>query len=130
MPGRRFDHIDLRVPSLVEALPFYEKFLPALGFTRISGKDNWRTFSGAEPDPTEFIWLVESPSHQPSETRVAMWAESRAEVDRVAGIVSEAGGRVLEGPELCKDYGPFYYAFFFQDPCGNRWEICCRKAEG
>ncbi len=130
MNSRRFDHIDLRVRSLEKALPFYEKFLPALGFSRLSSGDGWRTFSLAEPDPTEFIWLVEAPSHQPNETRIAMWADSREEVDRVARIVDQAGGRVLEGPELCADYSANYYACFFQDPCGNRWEICCRRAVG
>ncbi len=129
MNSRRFDHIDLRVFSLEEALPFYEKFLPALGFSRTSGSDDWRTFSLDAPDPTEFIWIVEERAHKPSENRVAMWADSRAEVDRVAKIVADAGGQVLEGPELCEDYGPNYYGFFFQDPCGNRWEICCRQVE-
>ena len=129
MNSRRFDHFDLRVTSLEQALPFYEKFLPALGFSHGRGEDDWRTFSLDEPDPTEFVWLVELPSHRPNENRIAMWADSRAEVDRLAQVVAEAGGRVLEGPELCEDYGPCYYAFFFQDPCGNRWEICCRKAD-
>lgn len=116
--------------SLAEALPFYEKFLPAAGFTRQSGEDDWRTFSAAASDPVEFVWLVEARSHQPSENRVALRAASRAEVDRLAQVVADAGGRVLEGPELCVDYSPHYYAFFFQDPCGNRWEICCRRADG
>ncbi len=126
MSARHFDHLDLRVTSLAETLPFYEKFLPAVGFSRQSGEGGWRTFALAAPDPVEFVWIVEEPSHQPSETRVALWAETREEVDRLAKIVAEAGGRVLEGPELCADYGPNYYGFFFQDPCGNRWEICCR----
>ena len=129
MNSRRFDHIDLRVSSLKEALPFYEVLLPALGFSRTRGRGGRRTFSLAAPDPTEFIWLVEERLHKPSKTRIAFWADGRKEVDRVAEIVAEAGGRVLEGPELCKDYGPNYYAFFFQDPCGNRWEICCRGAK-
>lgn len=126
--SRRFDHIDLRVTSLAEALPFFEKFLPALGFARISGEGDWRTFSLVEPDPTEFIWIVEAPEHRPNENRIALWADSREEVNRVAKIVADAGGRVLEGPELCVDYSPDYYAFFFEDPCGNRWEVCCRGA--
>jgi catechol 2,3-dioxygenase-like lactoylglutathione lyase family enzyme len=129
MKIRRFDHIDLRVTSFAEALPFYEKFLPALGFSRQSSGEGWKTFSLAEPDPVEFIWLVEAPSHRPNETRIALWADSREEVDRMARVVEQAGGLTLEGPELCEDYSPNYYAFFFQDPCGNRWEICCRKAQ-
>lgn len=30
----KFSHIDLRVNNLESAMPFYEKLLPALGFTR------------------------------------------------------------------------------------------------
>ena len=34
----------------------------------------------------------------------------------------------LEGPEVCADYSPGYYAFFFEDPDGNKLEICCRES--
>ena len=97
MNSRGFDHIDLRVRSLEEAVPFYEKFLPALGFSRLSRGDGWRTFSLAQPDPTEFIWLVEAPSHQPNETRIAMWVDSRAEVDRVAELSSRPADGCWKG---------------------------------
>jgi catechol 2,3-dioxygenase-like lactoylglutathione lyase family enzyme len=49
-------------------------------------------------------------------------------VDRVAKLVREAGGEALEGPEVCADYSPGYYAFFFEDPDGNKLEICCRES--
>jgi catechol 2,3-dioxygenase-like lactoylglutathione lyase family enzyme len=42
--------------------------------------------------------------------------------------VRQAGGKNLEGPEICVDYSPGYYAFFFEDPDGNKLEICCRKS--
>ena len=35
--------------------------------------------------------------------------------------------KILKGPEICKDYSPGYYAFFFEDPDGNKLEICCRE---
>lgn len=69
----------------------------------MSGKDDWRTFSRETPDPRRFIWLVESPAHVPNENRVPLWAETRADVDRVAKIVDAADGQVLQLPELCRE---------------------------
>ena len=60
-------------------------------------------------------------------TRIAFWADTREEVDRIAELVRQAGGKNLEGPEICVDYTPGYYAFFFEDPDGNKLEVCCRE---
>jgi predicted lactoylglutathione lyase len=48
-------------------------------------------------------------------------------VDRLAKSVRKAGGKALEGPEICSEYSAEYYAFFFEDPDGNKLEICCRE---
>ena len=53
-------------------------------------------------------------------------AMTREQVDHVAQVVREAGGRNLEGPQIWPEYSPGYYAFFFEDPDGNKLEICCR----
>ena len=50
-----------------------------------------------------------------------------SEVDRLAEIVVRAGARNVEGPGY--DEGPGYYAVFFEDPSGNRLEICHRTEE-
>ena len=60
--------------------------------------------------------------------RIAFWAESRAAVDKVAEVVRKAGGKNMEGPELCVEYSPGYYAVFFEDPDGNKLEVCCRES--
>lgn len=116
------DHIDLRVPNLSAARPFYTVLLPALGFTRDVSDDIWFQF---EAKSREFFGITESPRHVPNETRIAFWAQSTAEVDRLADVVRRAGGRNIEGPGY--DEGPGYYAVFFEDPCGNRLEICHRE---
>jgi len=36
----------------------------------------------------------------------------------------------VEGPMFNPEYEPGYYAIFFEDPCGNRLEVCCRVAKG
>jgi predicted enzyme related to lactoylglutathione lyase len=124
---RCFDHIDLRVRSLSEARPFYEALLPALGFTRDASIEGWLTYEASGTDGAqEFFGVTESPRHVANECRVAFWAESLSEVDRLAHIVVQAGARNVEGP-LYEE--PQYYAVFFEDPSGNRLEICYRKRE-
>ena len=120
---RRYDHIDLRVRSLAEAQPFYQAVLPALGFTRDDSNERWLEFEAAGEDITDYFAITESPSHQPDQSRIAFWADSIAEVDRLASVVISAGARCVEGPAY---ETPYHYAVFFEDPCGNRFEICHR----
>lgn len=120
---RRFDHVDLRVSSLARVQPFYEKLLPALGFTRDAQIEDWLQFEAPEGPVTEFFGVTESPNHQPNENRIAFWAESPSEVDRLGAIAVAAGATLVEGPGY---EAPHYYAIFFEDPCGNRLEICHR----
>lgn len=127
MKTRRFDHIDLRVREMAAVEKFYEQLLPALGFSVKCGDDECRTYQSPGEELVEFFCFTEDPQHQPNDTRIAFWASSRAEVDRLAEIVRQAGGLNLEGPEVCRDYSPGYYACFFDDPSGNKLEICHRE---
>ena len=125
---RRYDHIDLRVRSLAEARPFYETLLPALGFTRDVRIEGWLQFEAAGADGvTEFFGVTESSRHVANECRIAFWADNPSEVDRLAEIIVRAGARNVEGPGYHE--GPGYYAVFFEDPSGNRLEICHRTEE-
>jgi catechol 2,3-dioxygenase-like lactoylglutathione lyase family enzyme len=135
MSTRLFDHIDLRVKDMELAARFYAKFLPQLGFVRekhepappgSSGEDFHTFYSAGRDKPSEFFGFTEDKSHRPNGTRIAFWADTREKVDEIAKLVREAGGQNLEGPEICADYSPGYYAFFFEDPDGNKLEICCR----
>jgi predicted enzyme related to lactoylglutathione lyase len=128
MKTRYFDHIDLRVKDFEIARKFYGEILPLLGFTCDRSDADWGTFySVGKEKPAEFFGFTRDPDHQPNGTRIAFWAETREEVDKIAEIVRNAGGRNLEGPEICPGYSPGYYAFFFEDPEGNKLEICCRE---
>lgn len=120
---RRFDHIDLRVPQLARVESFYRQLLPALGFNREVAVDGWLQFESGEGPITEFFGVTESTGHVANENRIAFRAESLAEVDRLAAIARDAGAIHIEGP---MPYEPGYYAVFFEDPCGNRLEICFR----
>jgi predicted lactoylglutathione lyase len=121
-----YDHIDLRVNDLAKVRPFYKTLLPALGFRRETKIPDWLSYSaeGSDKGPAKFFGVTESPGHVANENRIAFWAESPAEVDRLAAVANRAGARNVEGPGW---EDKTYYAVFFEDPCGNRLEICHRK---
>lgn len=122
---RHFDHIDLRVRSLAEVRPFYEALLPALGFTQDATIEGWLQYEVAGRDGVpEFVGVTESPEHVANECRIAFWSDSMREVDRLAAIAVQAGARNVEGPAY---EDARYYAVFFEDPSGNRLEICYRE---
>ncbi len=129
MSRRYFDHIDLRVRDRTRAQAFYSRILPALGFTSDESGEKWGAFQVPEPNgvANEFFAFDEDPNHRPNESRIAFWAESRQEVDRLAGIVTDAGALNLEGPQMWTEYTPGYYAIFFEDPDGNKLEVCHRE---
>lgn len=121
---RHFDHIDLRVSRLADVAAFYETLLPALGFSQRVAVEGWLQFEAEGEATTEFFGVIESPGHLPNENRVAFWAESQADVESIVKVAAHVGARKIEGP---MDYEPGYYAVFFEDPCGNRLEVCHRR---
>jgi catechol 2,3-dioxygenase-like lactoylglutathione lyase family enzyme len=122
---RCFDHVDLRVRSLAEARAFYEALLPALGFTRDASIEGWLTYEAeGSAGLSEFFGVTESPQHVANDCRIAFWADSIDAVDRLAAIAVQAGARNVEGPAYEEAR---YYAVFFEDPSGNRLEVCYRE---
>lgn len=111
-----------------EALPFYEALLPALGFTQPYHGADWKVFGTEEALPAAaYFGITESADHVPNENRIAFWAADAAEVDRIAAVVESAGGTEISGPKRMP-YGPDYYAVYFSDPSGNRFEVYHRLA--
>ncbi|MFZ5911051.1 MAG: VOC family protein [Chloroflexota bacterium] len=121
-----FSHIDLRVPNMDVALPFYEKLLPALGFTRTYHSPLWKVFAveGQLPSAAYFA-ITEDPAHLPNGNLVGFWASERTEVDRIAQLAREAGGKINDGPRQFP-ISKSYYAVYFEDPCGNKYEFVHR----
>ncbi|HEX4630784.1 MAG TPA: VOC family protein [Chthoniobacterales bacterium] len=128
MRTRLFDHIDLRVKNRENAQRFYSQILPAIGFSVDKSGEKWGLFEAQGSVTVDFFGFTEEADHQPNGNRISFWAESREAVDRVAGVLRAAGAKNIEGPELCVEYSPGYYAVFFEDPDGNKLEVCHRES--
>ena len=125
---RLFDHIDLRVSNRAKAQQFYAKVLPVIGFRVDKSGERWGLFEDEGTAAVEFFGFIEEVDHRPNGNRIAFWAPSREAVTKAAAMVREAGGKNIEGPELCTEYSPGYYAVFFEDPDGNKLEVCFRES--
>ncbi|MDE2571288.1 MAG: VOC family protein [bacterium] len=124
------DHVDLRVRDRERAHRFFSVLLPELGLTRVWQGEEWTTYAeprDGRPDWQRcFVSTTVDAEHTPTKNCVAFQAPSREEVDRLAAVAREAGARNIEGPEPYSEAMPGYYAVFFEDLDGNRFEVCHR----
>lgn len=120
-----YDHIDLRVRNIAPLAPFYDALMFALGLCEVVTPDGERWYSSDRREEP-FFALTEDRAHVVNGSRVAFAAATPEDVDRVASAVRNAGARKLEGPAVCPEYRQPYYAAFFEDAEGNKFEVCCR----
>src|SRR2546430_16893541 len=114
---RSLDHIDLRVTDLKRAHKFYSKLLPAFGFIRDRSSGRWGIFYAAGGDkPEAFFGFTQDRRHQPNGTRIAFWADTRDEVDRLARLVRKIGGKKMGRPEGCRAHNPGHLPRLFLKP--------------
>ncbi len=120
-------HVDLRVRDRNKAVEFYDALLNVLGATREDGKTftTWQIPPPDAPDDweaTEWFGITEDPAMTPGSARIAFDAPSRGTVDAIATYLPAIGATNIEWSEGI--YGPAYYAVFFDDPDGNKLEVC------
>jgi catechol 2,3-dioxygenase-like lactoylglutathione lyase family enzyme len=138
------DHIQITVKDMATAVPFYDKFLPLLGFdlrNKAGALIEQHEFHVVEYTHPRLIFAITSPrSAFAGETinrrkpgalhHLAFKADSRAEVDRLHRELNEIGATIVSPPREYPEYTPpGYYALFFKDLEGIKYEIVCTKRE-
>jgi len=121
-------HIDLTVRDVALSAPFYEAVLGFMGYRRereqVDGIDWDRDVPGS------FCSIGIKPARRdvtydrytPGLHHVAWAAESREDVDRLHAELLRIGARILDAPADYPQYGKGYYAVFFADPDGLKFE--------
>ena len=130
------DHIQITVREMSVAVPFYDELMPLLGFTR----RNSALLEPHEMHVVEYIhprlaFAISSPrTALAGETihrrrpgalhHLAFRASSRAEVDKLHLDLKGIGATIVSPPREYPEYvPPGYYALFFKDPEGIKYEI-------
>ena len=121
-------HIDLTVRDIAVSAPFYEAVLGFMGYRRereqADGIDWNRDLPGSfcslgiKPARSD----VTHDRYTPGLHHVAWAAESRDDVDRLYAELLRVGARILDAPADYPRYGAGYYAVFFADPDGLKFE--------
>jgi len=136
------DHIEITVKDMTVAVPFYDKLLPLLGFE--PNKKVRATMSEHDKEVVQYEhprlgFAITSPrTGFANETvhrrrpgalhHLAFRAESRAEVDRLHLELKKIGATIMSPPREYPEYTPpGYYALYFKDPDGIKYEIVCAK---
>ncbi|MGB8626375.1 MAG: VOC family protein [Candidatus Cybelea sp.] len=127
MNGRAMlHHIDIHVRNLDTARALFDGLAEEIGY-RPLGNDHdfagYETIAGGRPR----FGLILDPEHRPGSMRVAFAVKTPAQVDAAARVAARCGARAIEGPGRHPEYGD-YYAVFFEDADGNRFEIMADEA--
>ena len=134
------DHIQITVKDMAVAEPFYDKMLPLLGFDL--GRKGGTVIEKHEFHVVEYVhprlaFAITSPRsafagdtvhrRKPGAVHhIAFRVGSRAEVDRLHSDLKAIGAPIVSPPREYPEYFPSgYYAVFFKDLEGIKYEILC-----
>lgn len=136
------DHIQITVKDMSIAVPFYDKLLPLLGFDpkkRSSAVIDTHEFHVLEYSHPRLCFAITSPRtafvndkinrRKPGALHhLAFRASTRAEVDQLHIQLQEIGATIVSPPREYPEYvPPGYYALFFKDLEGIKYEIVCHE---
>ena len=131
------DHLSITVRDLDAAEVFYDRLLPILGFDlahKSRGRVEVREFEAIEYMHPQLIFGINSPRatvrDDPVHRRrpgslhhLAFRAASPAEIDALYPPIRDAGADIVEPPRYYPEHGDAYYALFFKDPDGIKYEV-------
>lgn len=123
-----FDHIDFTVNDMKRSVPFYEKVLDELGFSRVPDSGESAIFANAivalairEKRAGDADAIFDR--YRVGLHHWALRASSRDDVDTFHDFLLEQQITVLDSPREYPEYGENYYAVFFSDPDGMKLEL-------
>jgi catechol 2,3-dioxygenase-like lactoylglutathione lyase family enzyme len=136
------DHIQITVKDMTVAVPFYEKLMPLLGFDPKKKSEaliEKHEFHVMEWQHSKLCFAITSPRAAVSDETInrrkpgalhhlAFKAPSREEVDRLYLELQKIGAIIVSPPREYPEYvPPGYYAVFFKDMEGIKYEIVCHE---
>lgn len=138
------DHIQITVQDMRVAVPFYDRLMPLLGFDserRVEATIESSELHVVDYSHPRLCFCISSPRAAFADDDVhrrrpgslhhlAFRADSRAEVDRLHTELVKIGAPIVSAPKLFPEYSPTYYAVFFKDLEGIKYEVVHEEHAG
>jgi glyoxylase I family protein len=120
----RLHHVDLTVSDLAVSTPFYDRWLPHVGFQRIADCAEGPLWRGdhLEIGLQQARTSLAHDRYSPGLHHLAFAAPSRAAVNKLHESLRAGGATILDAPTDYPSYAPGYFALFFSDPDGIKLE--------
>ncbi|MBI1891171.1 MAG: VOC family protein [Burkholderiales bacterium] len=127
------DHVSISVPDLNAARPFYDAVMAALGAEKVYDRPEALGYGvrcNAAEDFHSCLAVYESANANTDTKRHWCFkAASRAQVIAFYDAGLANGGADDGVPGVRAHYHEHYFGAFLLDPCGNRIEAVCHRAE-
>ncbi|MFT5053669.1 MAG: catechol 2,3-dioxygenase-like lactoylglutathione lyase family enzyme [Psychroserpens sp.] len=131
------DHIQITVKDLARSERFYDQIMPILGFdleNKSKGTLEAHAFEVIEYVHPSLTIGINSPresvKNDPVHRRrpgslhhLAFRTKSIDEVDELYPLIRKIGAEIVDPPKYYPSHGDQYYALFFKDPDGIKFEI-------
>ena len=128
-------HIALTVSDLERSTAFYNKVFEFIGFKRVevpeatqqAMKTRLKAWVGPgysisiRPSKGEFAHRLHD-RNAPGFNHMAFYAEDRSDIDAMHNLLREIGAQVFDPPAEYP-YSPGYFAVYFSDPDGLKFEF-------
>ena len=127
--GGLIQHVDLTVQELGRSAPFYEAVLAFMAYRRVRDAADGIDWDLLAPSGLSSIGIKPARTDRRHDRytcglhHVAWCADSRADVDRLHDLLRQIGATILDAPAEYPQYGDRYYAVFFADPDGLKFEF-------
>ncbi len=115
-------HVDVHVRNIPASRKLLDAFMPVIGYAVRTEEDDFVSYwrNGARPA----IGFIEDETPvRAGAMRIAFAVAKTSDVDHAARAAIDAGARNVEGPAIHPEYADDYYAVFFEDCDGNKFEI-------
>ncbi|MGL4237120.1 VOC family protein [Tabrizicola sp.] len=122
-------HIALTARSLEKSLPFYDGLLSILGYVKVYDTEKLAAwYIAGQPEILLYQATPDGAQHkhnlyQSGFHHLAFMAAERQVIDHVYDWLVSGGFSVLDPPKSYPDYPGNYYAVFFLDPDGLKFEV-------
>jgi len=116
-------HLDIHVRDIPATKRLFDAVAPAVDYEPRAAEQDFVSYQRTGGKRPNLGFILDN-AHVAGSMQIAFAATTRAAVDAAAKAAHSAGAQHIDGPCFHPEYGDDYYAVFFEDRDGNKFEVC------